>query len=72
MRIVTEKPMLNGSITMALEPCFDDKNYWSSPQLFVHAEEQETFRYRYVVKYNKGLIKTVTTFLFSTITGKKD
>ena len=72
MKIVTEKPMLNGSITMALEPCLDEKNYWRSPQLFVHAEEQETFRYHYVVKYNKGLIKAVKTFLFSTITGKKD
>ena len=72
MKIVTEKPMLNGSVTMALEPCSDDKNYWRSPQLFVHAEDQETFRYRYVVKYNKGLLKAATTFIYSMFTGRRD
>ena len=40
--------------------------------MFVHAEDQETFRYRYEVKYNKGLFKTATTFIYSMFTGKKD
>ena len=62
--------MHDGSLTIALEPCSDAKDYWKSPQLFVHAEEQETFRYRYVVKYSKGLIKAVTTFFVGTFTGR--
>lgn len=40
--------------------------------MFVHAEDQETFRYLYEVKYNKGLFKTATTFIYSMFTGKKD
>ena len=62
--------MHDGSLTIALEPCSDAKDYWRSPLLFVHAEEQETFRYRYVVKYSKGIIKAVTTFFVGTFTGR--
>ena len=72
MKIVTEKPMLNGSVTMALEPCSDDKKYWRSPELFVHPQDEETFRYRYVVKYDKGLLKAATTFIYSMFTGRRD
>ena len=64
VKIVTEKPMLNGSLTLFLECCSDDKKYWKSPLLFLHANEEDTFRYRYVVKYKEGfgmwLLKTVT------------
>ena len=41
-----------------------------SPQLFVHADQQDTFRYRYVVKYKEG----IATWLLKKVTfsGGKD
>ena len=64
MKLLTDKPMLNGCVTLSLECWSDDRKYWISPELFVHADQQDTFRYRYVVKYKEGitewLIKKVT------------
>jgi len=64
VKILTDKPMLNGSLTLFLECVSDDRKYWRSPELFVHADKHDTFRYRYVVKYKEGfgewLIKKVT------------
>ena len=65
-KIVTEKPMLNGDLMMALEPCSEDRKYWRSPSLFMLPNEQETFRYRYLVKYS-----TARTYL-AKLTGYKD
>lgn len=64
VKILTDKPMLNGSLTLFLECVSDDRKYWRSPELFVHADRHDTFRYRYVVKYKEGigewLLKKVT------------
>ena len=64
MKILTDKPMLNGSLTLFLECVSDDRKYWTSPELFVHADRRDTFRYRYVVKHKEGigewLLKKVT------------
>ena len=64
VKILTDKPMLNGSLTLFLECVSDDRKYWRSPELFVHADKHDTFRYRYVVKYKEGFgewfIKKVT------------
>lgn len=68
VKIVTERPMLNGSITLSLERCSDDKRHWMSPQLYVTPDNQETFSYRYVVKFKEGMWKA----LWSTVTGIKD
>ena len=48
-------PMLNKSVTLSLDCCSGDRKYWKTPLLFIHAEEEDTFRYRYVVKYKEGL-----------------
>lgn len=63
--------MLSGSVTLFLARCCDDKKHWKSPELCVHPCDQETFRYRYVVKYKEGILKSMTTFLVGAITGKK-
>ena len=47
--------MLNGSLTLNLECCSGDRRYWKSRQLFVHPDEQDNFRYRYIIKYKEGL-----------------
>ena len=64
VKILTDMPMLNGSLTLFLECVSDDRKYWRSPELFVHADKLDTFRYRYVVKYKEGigawLLKTIT------------
>ena len=70
--IVTEKPMLNGKVTIPLEPCSDNSKYWNSDPFLIDASQNDSFRYHYVVKYNKGLIKTVGNFLASAVTRKKD
>ncbi|KAJ7381011.1 hypothetical protein OS493_004606 [Desmophyllum pertusum] len=68
VKILTEQPMLNGFVTMNLQCCSDDRKYWRSPELFVHAHQQDTFCYWYVVKYKEG---TVTWFI-KKFTGGKD
>lgn len=45
--------MLNGSITMSLT-FYPDEKHWISPELFVPADQHDTFRYRYVVKCKEG------------------
>jgi len=40
---------------MSLHCCSGDRKYWKSPPLFLHANEEDTFRYRYIVKYKEGL-----------------
>ena len=72
VKIVTEKPMLNGKLTIPLEPYSEDRKYWKSDPFFIHASRNDSFRYRYVVKYNKGLMKIVANILVSALTGKKD
>lgn len=72
VKIVTEKPMLNGKLTIPLEPYSEDRKYWKSDPFFIHISENDSFRYRYVVKYNKGLMKIVANMLVSALTGKKD
>ena len=52
--MLTDKPMLNKCVTMNLDRCSDDGKYWKSPPLFIHAEEGDTFHYRYVIKYKEG------------------
>lgn len=55
VKILTDKPMLNKSVTLSLDCCSADKKYWKAPLLFIHPEEKDTFRYRYVVKYKEWL-----------------
>lgn len=55
VKILTDKPMLNGSLTLFLECVSNDPKYWRSPELFVHPHKLDTFRYRYVVKHKEGL-----------------
>lgn len=69
VKILTEKPMLNGHLTLSLECCPESTKHWMSPPLFIHAYDQETFRYRYVVKYKEGLS---LTWLIKKVTGGKD
>lgn len=69
VKILTEKQMLNGHVTLNLECCPGSTNHWMSPPLFIHAYDQETFRYRYVVKYKEGLS---ITWLIKRFTGGKD
>lgn len=64
--------MLNGSITMSLKCNSDDRKYWASSELFIHANEEDTFRYRYVVKYKEGLLQSVTSSFINMFTGNKD
>ena len=48
--------MLNGDVTLNLINQFtEDGKYWKSPQQLLHPAQQESFRYRYVVKYKEGL-----------------
>ena len=54
VKILTEKPMLNNSVTLNLNCWSGDRKYWKTLPLFIHAEEEDTFRYRYVVKYKEG------------------
>ena len=72
VKIVTGKPMLHGGLTMALEPCSEDRKYWRSPYLFILPNEQETFRYQYLVKYSKGIVDAVRAYVAAKFTGKKD
>ena len=69
VKILTEKPMLNGHLTLNLECRPESTNHWMSPPLFIHACDEETFRYRYVVKYKEGLS---FTWLIKKFTGGKD
>lgn len=70
VKLLTDRPMLNGCVTLSLECSSDDRKYWRSPELFVHADQQDTLRYRYVVKYKEG----ITAWLFKKVTfsGGKD
>ena len=45
VKIVTEKPMLSGRITLSLERCSDDRRHWMSPLLYVTPDNQETFSF---------------------------
>lgn len=64
--------MLHGGLTMALEPCSEDRKYWRSPYLFILPNEQETFCYQYLVKYSKGIVDAVRAYVTAKFTGKKD
>ena len=64
--------MLNGKLTIPLEPYSENNKCWNSDPFFIHASKNDSFRYRYVVKYNKGLMTTVGNFLTSPFTRKKD
>ena len=64
VKIETEKPMLNGCITMSLTYHPNEK-LWISPELFVPADHLETFRYRYVVKWKEGLGEWLYKKIFS-------
>lgn len=59
VKILTDRPMLNGSLTLFLECVSHDRKYWRSPELFVHADKKDTFRYRYVVKYKEGIAEWI-------------
>ena len=72
VKIVTDRPMLNGSITLSLERCSGDGRHWMSPQLYVTPDNLETFRYRYVVKFKEGIVRTFAAYLLNTVTGRKD
>lgn len=72
VNIVTEKPMLNGRITLSLKRCSDDGRHWMSPVLYVTPDNQETFSYRYVVKFKEGMWKVAANYIFSTSTRRKD
>ena len=72
VKILTDKQMPNGSLTLFLKRCLDDRKHWQSPELFIHCHEKETFRYRYVIKYKEGLMTAVATFFVSKFTGKRD
>lgn len=69
VKILTEKPMLNDRLTLNLECCPESTNHWMSPPLFIHAYDEETFRYQYVVKYREGLS---WTWFIKKVTGGKD
>ncbi|XP_068731188.1 uncharacterized protein [Montipora capricornis] len=68
VKILTEKPMSNGNVTRNLKCCPESTSHWMSPPLFIHAYDEETFRYRYVVKYKEGL----GSWLLKKVTGGKD
>ena len=68
VKIVTEKPMVSGRITLSLECSSDDGRHWMSPQLYVTPDNQETFSYRYVVKFKEGM----WNYIVSTFTRRKD
>ena len=72
VKIVTEKPMLSGRITLSLERCSDDRRHWMSPLLYVTPDNQETFSYRYVVKFKEGMWKTATNYIVRPFTARKD
>ena len=72
VKILTEKPMSNGRITLSLERCSDDRRHWISPQLYVTPDHQDTFSYRYVVKFKEGMLKAAANFIVSTLTGRKE
>ena len=72
VKIVAEKPMLNGKLTIPLEPCSEDRKHWRSDTFFIHASENDSFRYRYAVKYNKGLMKSVAEAVANFFVGRKD
>jgi len=61
--------MLNGRVTLNLECCPESTNHWMSPPLFIHAYDEETFRYRYVIKYKEGLS---LSWLVKKVIGGKD
>lgn len=69
VKILTEKQMLNGRVTLNLDCCPESTSHWMSPPLFIHAYDQETFRYRYVVKYKEGLS---LSWFIKKVTGGKD
>ena len=71
VKIVTEKPMLSGKITLSLERCSDDRRHWMSPELYVTPDNQETFSYRYVVKFKEGMLKAAANYILSAFTGRK-
>ena len=72
VKIVTERPMLNGTITLSLERCSDDARHWVSLPLYVDPDNKETFSYRYVVKFKEGIVRAVAAYLINTLTGRKD
>ena len=53
VKIITEQPMHNGNITLNLF-WSDHSKHWKSPELPIHPNEQDSFRYHYVVKYKEG------------------
>ncbi len=55
--------MLNGYVTLFLMCFSGDRKYWRSPELFIYPEEQDTFRYQYVIKYKEGLAMRVFNVL---------
>lgn len=61
--------MLNGRVTLNLKCCPESTKHWMSPPLFIHAYDEETFRYRYVIKYKEGLS---WSWLIKKVTGGKD
>ena len=64
--------MLNRCVTLSLERCLDDGRHWMSPLLYVTPGNQETFSYRYVVKFKEGMVRAFASYLFNTVTGRKD
>jgi len=64
VKLLTDKPMRSDCVTMSLHCCSGDRKYWKSLPLFLHANEEDTFRYRYIVKYKEGL----TTWLLKKVT----
>ena len=72
VKILAEKPMSNRRITLSFERCSDDRRHWISPQLYVTPDHQDTFSYRYVVKFKEGMLKAAANFIVSTFTGRKE
>lgn len=69
VKIVAEQPMLSGDVTLNLiSQVSEDGKYWKSPQQLLHPDHQESFRYRYLVKYKEGLPARI----FNALTFSKD
>ncbi|XP_022807538.1 uncharacterized protein LOC111344561 [Stylophora pistillata] len=62
VKLQTEKPMLNSSITMNLH-FYHEERHWISPELFIPPDQLDSFCYRYVVKYKEGITKKVWNFV---------
>ena len=56
----------------SLKPAQTTEGTGCPPELYINANNQENFRYRYDVKYKEGIFKAAATYVFNSLTGRKD